>query len=181
MLTRVENVSITLVPHTFSIYGHVRIDIGKTHWEVRNLKFTKEEYKKFLEDTFINPFKFTLDRKVYWVFECKFYKDNEGLTHEDVKALLIARKQVQQSRINKAKTLAASPAISGTKLSRTAIPDDVKLIVWRRDQGRCVKCGSNVELQYDHIIPFSRGGANTVANLQILCGRCNRAKSDSII
>ncbi|MDQ2886220.1 MAG: HNH endonuclease [Chloroflexota bacterium] len=181
MLTHVESFSITLVPHTFSIHGHVRINIGKKTWEWKNWKLTKGEFNKFLIDRYTTPYKFILNNKVYWLFENKLYKDNEGLTHEDVKALLIARKQVQQSRINRAKTLASSSATNGARLSRTAIPDDVKLIVWQRDTGRCVKCGSNVELQYDHIIPFSMGGANTVANIQILCGRCNRAKSNSVV
>ena len=181
MLTRVENFSITLVSHIFSIHGHVRITIGKKVWELKNWKLTKGDFDKFLIDQHTMPFRFMLNGKIYWFFENKLYKDNEGLSHEDVKALLIARKKVQQSRINRAKTLASSPMTNGVKASRTAIPDDVKLIVWQRDNSRCTRCGSNVELQYDHIIPFSKGGANTVENVQILCGRCNRAKSDSVV
>lgn len=42
-----------------------------------------------------------------------------------------------------------------------SIPEDVKTYVWRRDQGRCVRCGSQVNIEFDHIIPFSRGGSNT--------------------
>jgi 5-methylcytosine-specific restriction endonuclease McrA len=32
-------------------------------------------------------------------------------------------------------------------------------------------------LQADHIVPYSRGGLTTWANLQLLCGRCNLQKS----
>jgi len=60
------------------------------------------------------------------------------------------------------------------------ISQDVKDMVWRRDQGRCVECGSQDRLEFDHIIPFSRGGANTYRNVQLLCESCNRAKSDNI-
>ncbi len=60
------------------------------------------------------------------------------------------------------------------------IPQDVKDQVWRRDQGRCVQCGSNKELEFDHIIPFSRGGASSYRNVQLLCETCNRRKSDTI-
>ena len=41
-------------------------------------------------------------------------------------------------------------------------------------------CGSNENLEFDHIIPFSEGGANTYRNIQLLCQPCNRSKSDSI-
>jgi hypothetical protein len=56
------------------------------------------------------------------------------------------------------------------------IPQDVKIQVAVRDQGRCRQCGSAQELHYDHVIPWSRGGANTVNNIQLLCGPCNRRK-----
>jgi hypothetical protein len=56
----------------------------------------------------------------------------------------------------------------------------VRQAVWARDGGRCVRCGSQQELQYDHIIPLARGGADTAENLQLLCAPCSRAKGDSI-
>ncbi len=60
------------------------------------------------------------------------------------------------------------------------IPSSVKLSVWRRDTGKCVDCGSNEKLEYDHIIPVSKGGSNTERNVQLLCEKCNRQKSASI-
>jgi 5-methylcytosine-specific restriction endonuclease McrA len=48
-----------------------------------------------------------------------------------------------------------------------------------RDGWACVYCGSTAELEIDHVIPFSRGGACTVDNAQVLCGPCNRAKGAS--
>ena len=60
------------------------------------------------------------------------------------------------------------------------IPEEVKTIVWQRDQGKCVQCGANDYLEFDHIIPHSRGGASTVNNVQLLCRRCNLTKSDRI-
>lgn len=60
------------------------------------------------------------------------------------------------------------------------ISQRVKNEVWRRDEGKCVQCGSNQNLEFDHIIPFSKGGANTYRNIQLLCEDCNRKKSDSI-
>lgn len=56
------------------------------------------------------------------------------------------------------------------------IPQDVKTAVWQRDRGKCVQCGAATYLEFDHIIPFSKGGASTVNNVQLLCRRCNLAK-----
>jgi hypothetical protein len=61
------------------------------------------------------------------------------------------------------------------------IPASVKLDVWKRDKGRCVKCGSKNNLHFDHIIPYSKGGSSLVAeNIQILCARHNIEKRDKI-
>ena len=60
------------------------------------------------------------------------------------------------------------------------ISQSVKDKVWNRDGGKCVLCGSNENIEFDHIVPFSKGGANTYRNIQILCESCNRKKSDNI-
>jgi hypothetical protein len=61
------------------------------------------------------------------------------------------------------------------------IPTSVKLDVWKRDKGKCIKCGSQDNLHFDHIIPYSKGGSSLVAeNIQILCARHNIAKKDKI-
>jgi tetratricopeptide (TPR) repeat protein len=65
-------------------------------------------------------------------------------------------------------------------VSRGTIPEDVRHAVWRRDEGRCVQCGSQENLEFDHIIPLSRGGANTERNLQLLCEPCNRRKGATV-
>lgn len=60
------------------------------------------------------------------------------------------------------------------------IPRNVKQAVWARDGECCVQCQSTENLEYDHIIPFSKGGANTTNNIQLLCLTCNRKKSNNI-
>ncbi len=60
------------------------------------------------------------------------------------------------------------------------IPDTVKREVWARDGGCCVRCRATEYLEFDHIIPFSKGGANTEKNIQLLCRGCNAIKSDRI-
>ena len=64
--------------------------------------------------------------------------------------------------------------------SREPIPEDVRFFVWRRDGGKCVKCGGKENLEFDHIIPISKGGSSTERNIQLLCEQCNREKSAKI-
>ena len=63
---------------------------------------------------------------------------------------------------------------------REPIPQDVMDKVWNRDGGKCVKCGSQENLEFDHIIPFSKGGATTYRNMQLLCKKCNLDKTNNI-
>jgi hypothetical protein len=66
-------------------------------------------------------------------------------------------------------------------ITRRVIPTAVKLEVWKRDGGKCAKCGVTEDLHFDHIIPWSKGGSsNTADNIQLLCGKHNLAKHDKI-
>jgi len=61
------------------------------------------------------------------------------------------------------------------------IPSEIKKIVWERDRGRCVICGSSDELHFDHDLPYSKGGTSiTPENVRILCARHNLQKSNKI-
>ncbi len=73
-------------------------------------------------------------------------------------------------------------ATNSNEIARSRIiPTSVKLKVWKRDSGKCVKCGANNELHFDHIVPFSKGGTSLKAeNIQLLCARHNLKKSANI-
>jgi HNH endonuclease len=115
--------------------------------------------------------------RAYWWYRDDFYWTNSyDYTAQDIKALLFARGRQRQRELEHAHALlaaASSPAVR----RRERIPQDVKRAVWERDKGQCVECGSDFDIQYDHIIPFSMGGANTMENLQLLCARCNQQKA----
>lgn len=57
--------------------------------------------------------------------------------------------------------------------------DEERRFILDRDGWACVTCRSTDELEIDHIVPFSRGGACSVGNAQVLCGPCNRRKGAS--
>ena len=62
----------------------------------------------------------------------------------------------------------------------------IRFLVLKRDNFKCCACGASpakdpsVELQVDHIIPWSKGGETTIENLQTLCSKCNLGKSNLI-
>lgn len=63
---------------------------------------------------------------------------------------------------------------------REAIPGEVRMFVWQRDQGQCVTCASRERLEFDHIVPVADGGSGTERNVQLLCEPCNRLKGRSV-
>ena len=50
--------------------------------------------------------------------------------------------------------------------------------IFKRDNNECVYCGSKRNLTIDHIMPRSRGGKNTWANLVTCCSNCNLRKGN---
>lgn len=71
-------------------------------------------------------------------------------------------------------------SVFNTEVAGRSISQEVMNNVWNRDGGKCVICGSSERLEYDHIIPFSKGGSNTFRNIQLLCESCNRKKKNNI-
>ena len=53
--------------------------------------------------------------------------------------------------------------------------------VFKRDDHRCIYCGTNRDLTLDHVIPKSKGGGNTWENLVTCCGSCNVKKDDKTL
>jgi hypothetical protein len=65
-------------------------------------------------------------------------------------------------------------------LSIRAFTDAMKIKVYEKQKGICVKCGEHFELnqmEADHITPWHEGGKTIEENCQMLCKTCNRKKS----
>ncbi len=57
----------------------------------------------------------------------------------------------------------------------------IKMRVVRRDNYTCQICGKHLlddEVEFDHIIPLSKGGSSDEHNIRLTCFECNRNKSD---
>jgi hypothetical protein len=112
-----------------------------------------------------------------------YYFDGSDIHSEDEQKLLVKEDYFKRDKrfANLRKEMALFEKLSsGNVESREPIPQEVRFAVWRRDEGKCVSCGSNQKLEYDHIIPVSKGGSSTERNIQLLCEKCNREKSAKI-
>ena len=73
------------------------------------------------------------------------------------------------------------------KEQRNLMTKKLREYIKTRDHFSCCNCGNstqnepNLLLEIDHIIPVSKGGYTVESNLQTLCWRCNRSKSDKIM
>ena len=62
---------------------------------------------------------------------------------------------------------------------RKHIPKAVREAVFKRDNYRCVNCGSTQNLEIDHKESLANGGTNHISNLQTHCRDCNLRKGVS--
>ena len=147
-------------------------------------------------DSEYNAFNFSKDKaeerakkftnaKHFYVYRDDLYSFDslDGNTEEEQKLLIkqyYFKKEKQFERLQKEIRLFEKIEAMEVQESREPIPEDVRFAVWRRDGGKCVRCGSKKTLEFDHIIPFSKGGSNTERNIQLLCEKCNREKSNKI-
>lgn len=69
---------------------------------------------------------------------------------------------------------------------RQMMTNDLREAIKKRDNYTCCICGNsvfnepNLLLEVDHIVPISKGGKTEASNLQTLCWRCNRSKSNKM-
>ena len=125
------------------------------------------------------PIKLVQDgNRAWWWYRDKYYSDDEGLSAEDVHALLLQRHRSRERKLERAH--AEMRGEVGAAFRRERIPEAVRHEVWRRDQGRCVECGSRENLELDHIVPVSKGGSSTARNIELRCASCNARKSNGI-
>ncbi len=73
------------------------------------------------------------------------------------------------------------------KEQRSLMTKKLRESIKKRDDYTCCTCGNstheepNLLLEIDHIIPVSKGGLTQQDNLQTLCWKCNRSKSNKIL
>jgi len=132
-----------------------------------------------------NNYAETIEEKKEQLRRVFLYEKRQGEEEElerqkvEIRRELLEKERKRQLRKQVKMEMIESGDIQDSR-KRASISQDVKDKVWIRDGGKCVVCGSNSNLEFDHIIPFSKGGSNSYRNLQLLCEKCNREKSNKI-
>lgn len=117
-----------------------------------------------------------------YLYKNVWYWVTGNFTADQKKLLILESADKERVLFERLHAKFSSPAAKDAAKPRLRIPEEVRVAVWRRDGGMCSTpgCGSKENLEYDHIIPVSKGGSNTVRNIELLCERCNRAKGNRI-
>ncbi len=109
-----------------------------------------------------------------------FYAEQAWSLHADI-SMADVTKILEREIAREADQLASLVVNTVVKSNRRdRISETVRSEVWRRDGGKCLRCGSRIRLEFDHIVPVSLGGSDTARNIELLCEACNRSKGARI-
>lgn len=155
----------------------------------------KKEYQQYIvdvpefvmkndEDGFYSRLGFAnIDEGVLAV-EYKFvYTSNGGMAQRSFTVPM-----TEETVIELVNTLESKLTISAlAKEQRALMTKKLREYIKKRDNYTCCACGNsthaepNLLLEIDHIIPVAKGGLTEESNLQTLCWKCNRSKSDKVL
>lgn len=116
-----------------------------------------------------------------WVFNGYVYEVKGFYSDDEIKLLILENFDKERTYFEKLNAKFNPTANTNTTYDRPRIPENIRIEVWRRDGGKCARCGSREKLEYDHIVPISKGGSNTARNIELLCEKCNRSKSNNVV
>lgn len=88
--------------------------------------------------------------------------------------------KITESLKSLSKWITLTEAPKKEKWASRYISKEVREIILKRDNYKCVFCAASSALEIDHVIPVSKGGTSEQNNLQVLCRSCNRKKRASV-
>lgn len=155
----------------------------------------KVEYQQYLGDVpdyimendeagFYSRLGFAVIDESVLIVEYKFaYTSGGGMAQRSFTVPMTEETIVELIRMLESKLTASAFA----KEQRALMTKKLRTFIKTRDNYTCCTCGNSVHvepnllLEIDHIIPVSKGGQTAEENLQTLCWKCNRAKSNKIL
>lgn len=142
------------------------------------LKESEEQPVRLID---INSFKVNFNNRSQWLYKGFVYEIQGHFSEDEIRLLILEDLDKERRRFEKLRAKFDGATAEDLNYERPRIPEKVRIEVWRRDGGKCARCGSREKLEYDHIVPISKGGSNTVRNIELLCEKCNRSKSNNVV
>ncbi len=158
--------------------------IGSIPNSITSHVLTPEIVKKMLRQSNVELTKIGSTFSGYgeqYAFKGFYYSIKGHYTEDQIRLLILEDFDKERQRFEKLKTKFDDTYSLEFSYERPRIPESVRVEVWRRDGGKCARCGSREKLEYDHIVPISRGGSNTARNIELLCEKHNRSKSNNVV
>lgn len=147
--------------------------IEKRHSEIEDV--LQRQFERQYSDNKIDNIESMHSVYLQEIFDLSYDQFDKFKEREIINALARGADITELDTASYPKSASIKSLIAGRQISQ-----EVKDLVWNRDNGQCTECDSNKLLEFDHIIPFSKGGSNTYRNIQLLCQTCNRKKSSQI-
>ena len=179
-------INLALNDHIISENERTNIELLKRYFKIREGDFIEKRHSE-IEDILQRQFerqysdnkidKFESVHNVYLqeIFDLSYDQFDKFKKREIINALERGADITELDTATYPKSANIKSVVAGRNITQ-----EVKDLVWNRDSGKCRECESNQLLEFDHIIPFSKGGSNTYRNIQLLCQTCNRKKSGKI-
>lgn len=179
-------INLTLNDHILSENERNNIALLKIYFKIKEGDFIRKRYaeiedvlqrqfERLYEDNIIDHSECMHNVYLQEIFDLSYDQFDKFKEREVINALARGADITNLDTAKYPKSTSLNSEVSGRQISQEA-----KDIVWNRDGGKCKTCDGNQKLQFDHIIPFSKGGSNTYRNIQLLCESCNREKSNKI-
>ena len=155
----------------------------------------KAEYQQYLgdvpeyimendEDGFYSRLGFATINESVLSVEYKFsYTSSGGMAQRSFSIPMTEETIAELIKVLDRKLSSSEFAKEQRTLMTKKLREDIKV----RDNYTCRLCGNSIQiepnllLEIDHIIPIAKGGRTEKENLQTLCWKCNRSKSDKLL
>ena len=110
-----------------------------------------------------------------WWYRDRLWWDDGGMTAREIASAILElelERELDMHLLEEARTAALGTA--GASGTARALPETVQQVVWLRDRGRCVDCGSKDDVRFDFVTPAGPGPTTvTPDDVQIRCRTCS--------
>jgi 5-methylcytosine-specific restriction endonuclease McrA len=142
-------------------------------WREANLTKIKRQQHKYRQANKAriskkNKVHYEQNKEYYKVHHRKHYRQNKDKRRQQQRAYYLNNKQVFRES---EKRREAATIING---GYHTLEQWERLLAFYK--GQCLVCGTTQNITKDHIIPISKGGSNSIDNLQPLCKAHNSSK-----